>query len=234
VPRSKTHVSKLPRDLRDPIEFGRPSLAWDDAQVAAWFKQRHAFVLTEQMRKLDVLIRELNPEAAGSPGALMWLCIELAKKLYPGFCTELDGVARKGRPRRGKDKEGGALDDPTAALMFVEQFRKAGKAESDLDACKILAGILDESLLSPARKSALERKARSLASVVSTTRASAKRKAEGRRQTELRRRNSRWIGRRSQRTLPVQRRAPTLAIKSRNFPVLRRLITRAWLVYYSK
>jgi hypothetical protein len=180
MPRSKTQISKLPRDLRDPMEFGRPSIAWTDAEVAAWFDERWRFILSERLRKLDVLLRELKAPIGDAQARLLWLCIELAKKLYPGFCTELDGAERKGRARRGKGQEGRALEDPTTALMVVEQMRQNGIAETDLDACKILAGILDESLKSPARKSALERKARSLASVVSTTRASASRKADGR------------------------------------------------------
>jgi hypothetical protein len=180
MPRSKTHVSKLPGDLRDPMEFGRPSLCWTDAEVTAWIERRWAFIATEQLRKLGVLLRELGaPPNDFSQPRLLWLSIELAKKLYPGFCTELDGAKPKGRPRRGKGAGAGAFEDPTQMLLIVEILRDGGKVNTDFEACKILAQIDDEELASPARKTALEKKAKALATIVSTTRANAKRRAAG-------------------------------------------------------
>jgi hypothetical protein len=121
MPRSKTQISKLPRDLKEPIEFGRPALDWSDAQVNEWSNERRLFVVTERLRKLEVLMQEMKaPRSDLSAAAVLWLCIELAKKRYPGFRTDLDGTKRKGRPKRGKGDDDHLIDNPATSLMFVD------------------------------------------------------------------------------------------------------------------
>lgn len=96
MPRSKTQISKLPRDLREPMEFGRPALGWSDAKVADWFEERHRFVFSERLRKLNLLLRELKAPAADPNMQFLWLCLELAKKLYPGFVPSLMALSARG------------------------------------------------------------------------------------------------------------------------------------------
>jgi hypothetical protein len=176
MPRSKTQISKLPRDLKEPIEFGRPALDWSDAQVNEWSNERRLFVVTERLRKLEVLMQEMKaPRSDLSAAAVLWLCIELAKKLYPGFRTDLDGTKRKGRPKRGKGDDDHLIDNPATSLMFVDAMRAHGVAETDLDACKKLVKIKHPE----AKAAGLEKKAKSLASIVATMRTSGRRKAAG-------------------------------------------------------
>ena len=167
----------LPSYLKEPIEFGRPSLAWNDDELAAWFNDRHRFVRSEQVRKLNLLLKELQAPDADPNLQLVWLCVELAKKLYPGFCTELDGVKRKGAPRRADRAGRGGMDDPRVQMVLVDLLVKRGVVKTASAACKILLEIKDSGLSLPGRQSELNTKARSLASIISRTRASAGRKA---------------------------------------------------------
>jgi hypothetical protein len=173
MPRSKTQISKLPRDLKEPIEFGRPSLLWGDAEFASWLNERNRFVLAEQLRKLEVLMKELKAPD-DSAVRLTWLCLELAKKLYPGFLTTIEAKP-KGRPRRINAADSHLFDDPASALAMVDVMRRDGVAKTDLDACFMLSKIRDEKL----RGAELDRKARSLASIIATTRANVRRRRAG-------------------------------------------------------
>lgn len=175
MPRSKTQISKAPRDLRDPIELGRPSLLWNDAEMAKWMGEMKAFMFTEQNRKLDLLMDWLGIPKADGLVRHYFLSLELAKILYPGFLTTND-VKRKGRPSRGS---GPVLNDPEFQLMWVDLFRAQGLAESDLEACKIYLKTFDKRLKSERWKDELTTRATSMASVVATARASARRKATG-------------------------------------------------------
>jgi hypothetical protein len=176
MPRSKTQISKLPRDLKEPIVFARPSLLWSEEEMRAWRGKRAIFILHEHLRKLHMLMKELNAPEIGPQLRMFWLCIELAKELYPGFRLDSEGAKRKGRP---SGAERGGLDDPQTQLVMVDNLREQGIAKSDLEACTFILLARDEGLKSGLRKRELERKAKSMASVVATLRASKKRKAEG-------------------------------------------------------
>jgi hypothetical protein len=193
MPGSKSQLSKLPKDLQVSIKFGSgPS---DGKQeIRDWVKERYGYVLREQLRKLQLLMPELDvPEqcwlsdarldaarqaAVSSPAVgqmitgLVLLSIELGKRLYPGFCTELDDAKGRGRPRRQ------GVDDPAIVLKIVDSYLEHGIVSTTKDACRILVSVRDFGLMSPARHSELERRTKSLASVVATARASARRHAK--------------------------------------------------------
>lgn len=173
MPRSKTQISKLPRDLRDPIEWGSISLPdyMKPGRFDAWWRERMVFALNERLRKMELLMNVLKIPPAERIVRVTALCLMLAEKLYPGFGTTLDGK-KQGRPRRGSN--GTELPAP-ALLEMVEMLRKGGAADTDEAACAMWLRACEENkTLSRAK---IETKARSMASVVSTTRKGARRKA---------------------------------------------------------
>ena len=170
MPRSKTQISKLPKDLREPIEFGRPSLLWSEAESDAWFKKRCQFVGLERTRKLFLLMDELKITGDSFQTKMAVLVMTLAKNLYPGFSTTLD-AKRPGRPRRA---DGNQLP-PQGVLIMIDGMLKEGMAKTDLEACKIWLGYNDEN--KRFSRSELDKKAKSLASVISTLRSLGRKKA---------------------------------------------------------
>jgi hypothetical protein len=173
MPRSKTQISKLPKALREPIEFGRPSVLWSEAEFNAWLKQRNAFVLNEKVGRLELLMRQLKIPGDVPQIRMLFLCLNLAERLYPGFRTTADGAKPQGRPRRGAADAD--QQPPELTLFMVDQLRKAGAAKRDVDACKMLLGYRDEN--KKLSRSELERKAKSMATMVSTMRALGRKKA---------------------------------------------------------
>jgi hypothetical protein len=186
MPRSKTNLSKLPKALREPIEDGLPPPFLSDDETKAWVVQNAARLLSESLVKLYLLMDELGIPAELKDAA-RWplLSLALARKLYPGFMTTLE-ARPKGRPRRGQRKAhaGGAYvpvaslsEPPELALALVDLLREI--APTDKAACEMLLKCEDRTLLSPARRTELARKTRSLSSVIATMRQGAKRKTDG-------------------------------------------------------
>ena len=166
MPRSKTHVSKLPKDLRDPIDVRPPSLALNEDEFKRYCDNRFAFVLSERLRKLDMLMTVLQAPDADPYFQLLWTCLELAQKVYPGFLTtDLDGARPKGRQKRS-----GLFADPAAALVWVELLKRQGLVKTDEDACKWLIQAQDERLQKGHHKTELDSKVISSASVISRAR----------------------------------------------------------------
>jgi hypothetical protein len=159
-------MPKLPKDLRDPIEVQPPSLALNEDELKTYCDNRFAFVLTERLRKLDTLMTALKVPDAHPTFRLLWTCLELAQKSYPGFrTTDLDGVRRQGRKRRS-----GLFADPATTLALIDVLKREGFVKNDKDACRWLIQAEDEGLLKSNRRTELESKVRTSASVVSRAR----------------------------------------------------------------
>jgi hypothetical protein len=178
MPRSKTLVSKLPRELRDPIEVAPPPLFLGEAEFKEWLQKRHDRILTEKLRKLTLLMTELKmpeeqPQGCLSQGRLLFLCLELAEKLYPGFQTTDEGAKRKGRPKRTDLFFG----DPTILLKGVDDLQRQGLAGTDEDACRWFLEIEQEVDGKRSNRTELNRRAKSFASEVSRERKRARLRA---------------------------------------------------------
>jgi hypothetical protein len=173
MPRSKTQISRLPKDLRDPIEWGDISLPdyMKPGRFDAWWRERLVFALSERLRKMELLMDVLEIPPAERIVRVTALCLMLAEKLYPGFRTTLDGK-KQGRPRRGAD---GDQLPPWAVLIMIDGMLKEGLAKTDLEACKRWLGYDDKN--KNLSRSELEKKAKSLASVISTLRSLGRKKA---------------------------------------------------------
>lgn len=189
MPRSKTNISKMPRALREPIEVKSPPWNLNEDETKAWLAHDGARIGAKTISKLCLLMDELKIPKTNNPLA-QWVLLfaHLARKLYPGFLTTSE-TRPKGRPRRGQRRVasgGGELmpdlprisERPEFALVMIDLFRHQGVA-TDKSACERLLTCEDPSLSSPHRRTDLERKTRSLASVIATMRRSAKRQAHG-------------------------------------------------------
>jgi hypothetical protein len=139
--------------------------------LRALAQERSLFILSEQLRKLDILMAELRAPKLDDPlHRLIWLSIELAKKLYPGFSTETEAKPR-GRPRGARP-----FSNPEIVLILVEALRRHGHVQSDDEAARFLLACENEGLDRPHRKTELAKKARTLAGAVSRARAAKRRK----------------------------------------------------------
>jgi len=153
--------------LAEPIEAPRPSLAWaHDSQELREFLQRESLsILLQRLKKLVLLADHYG--IAKTPDALTRfaaLAMSLAIDFVPGFRTDLDAKPRRGRAKVHTPQRLASL------LAMVEMVKKLGMANTDRDACRFVATADDPDLGGPRCRTALQRRTRSLAKLVSRAR----------------------------------------------------------------
>jgi hypothetical protein len=184
--RKASKIPKFTGQLAEPIKMLRPHLVIIEGGEAQTMTDRERQadtnrvlddLLTRRLEKLPALLRHYGVKTGEKfgglgQGTLLFLIVRMACDFIPGFQTVDEAARRIGRPRK---------HDPEylkQLITLVDLIKKMGLATTDEEACAIFAETTeDPSLGSPRRKSAREKRARSLANLLSAARAGAKRKA---------------------------------------------------------
>lgn len=165
-------IPKFTGALAEPIKMGRLSLLKMTAEEQrAAIAKINTDLLARRIDKLPALLRHYGWKGGKlgevSAGQLLGFIARLACDFIPGFQTVDEAARTKGRPRKHDSESLEAL------LHMIDIIKKLGLATTDQEACAVHVECSEDP---PRRRTDREKRARSLANLVSQARASAKRK----------------------------------------------------------
>lgn len=151
-------------DLNTPMVRQRVSLIATDAEIQKAESQQSM----ETFRRFDLLCDELASNKKGG-AMLMHLAWTLAFLYVPGLQT-IDRRAGRGAPKRD-----GIESNPAALVALIDLTKDQMGLKSDRKACEALALSQNPELKSPRSKTALAKRVRSIANLLSAARSEAAR-----------------------------------------------------------